>query len=448
MERKAEVIVIGAGFAGLKAAGDLVASGRSVILLEAKDRVGGRTKQGELAGRVIDPGGQWVGVRHTMLLAEAKRFGIGAYKQYDQGRTVLQLVGKLAHFSGNIPKLPFLSLLELVRLQKRWDRDMKTVPKEAPWEAPKANEWDAMTVESWIVKHVHTAAARAFARLVPRGAWAAEASQISYLWFLDALRSGDGLEHLMAVKDGVLDAKFRGGMNGVARAMAAELGDRVVLAAPVRRIVQDASGVRVATDKGDFEARFLVVAAPPGPLARIEFEPQLPAARDGLHQRMPMGNIVKINIAYKDAFWRKAGFSGQVATDDDMLGIVMDDVQEEGPPILICFIEGRHALAMSGASREERRAKTVASLVRFFGPEAANPIGYDDDDWSLEPFTHGYVGTMPPGVMTRFGRALREPVGRIHWAGTETSTEWAGYIEGALRSGARAAREILQRHND
>lgn len=448
MERKAEVIVIGAGFAGLKAASDLVASGRSVILLEAKERVGGRTKQGELAGRVIDPGGQWVGVRHTMLLAEAKRFGIGSYKQYDQGRTVLQLFGKLAQFSGAVPKLPLLSLLELFRLQKRWDRDMKTVPKDAPWEAPKAKEWDAMTVDSWIVRHVHTDAARAFARLVPRGAWAVEASQVSYLWFLDALRSGDGLEHLMAVKDGILDAKFKGGMNGVARAMAAELGDRVVLAAPVRRIVQDAAGVRVTTDKGDFEARFLIVAAPPGPLARIEFEPPLPAARDGLHQRMPMGNIIKINIAYKEAFWRKAGFSGQVATDDDMLGIVMDDVQEVGPPILICFIEGRHALAMSGASREERRAKTIASLVRFFGPEAANPIGYDDNDWSIEPFTHGYVGTMPPGVMTRFGPALRAPVGRIHWAGTETSTEWAGYIEGAVRSGARAAAEVLQRHND
>jgi monoamine oxidase len=182
-------------------------------------------------------------------------------------------------------------------------------------------------------------------------------------------------------------------------------------------------------------------------LARIEFEPHLPAARDGLHQRMPMGNIIKINIAYKDAFWRRLGFTGQVATDDDTLGIVMDDVQEMGPAILICFIEGRRALEMSGASKEERRAKTIASLVRFFGPEAANPIDYNDNDWSVDPFTHGYVGVMPPGVMTRYGHALRAPVGRIHWAGTETSTEWAGYIEGAMRSGARAAGEVLQRHN-
>jgi monoamine oxidase len=160
-----------------------------------------------------------------------------------------------------------------------------------------------------------------------------------------------------------------------------------------------------------------------------------------------MGNIIKINIAYERPSWREAGFDGQVVTDDDVLGIVMDDVQDTGPAILICFIEGRHALAQSSATKEERRALTIASLVRFFGPEAAHPIGYDDNDWSLEPFTHGYVGAMPPGVMTRFGPALREPVGRIHWAGTETSTEWAGYIEGALRSGVRAAREVALRHN-
>ncbi len=160
-----------------------------------------------------------------------------------------------------------------------------------------------------------------------------------------------------------------------------------------------------------------------------------------------MGAIIKAIVAYETPFWRKAGFSGQVATDDDTLGIVMEDVQREGHAALLCFIEGPHALKMSAAGRPARQAAVIASLVRFFGPEAANPTGYDDNDWLLEPYTHGYVGVMPPGVMTRFGRALREPCGRIHWAGTETSTEWAGYIEGGLRSGQRAALEVAARHN-
>jgi len=303
-------------------------------------------------------------------------------------------------------------------------------------------------LESWIAKNVHTKAAREFARLVPRGAWAAEARQVSYLWFLDALRSGTGLNYLMGIKDGALDSKFVGGMQQVAQRMAHELGDRVVLGAAVRKVVQNSDGVRVTTDKGDFEGKFLIIAAPPGPIARIVFEPPLPAARDGLHQRTPMGNIIKVIVAYREPFWRADGFSGQVATDDDTLGLALDDTQSGDQGVLLCFIEGRHALEMSAAGKDVRKQKVIDSLVRFFGPKAADYIAYEDNDWMLEPYTHGYVGHMPPGVMTRFGHALREPCGRIHWAGTETATEWAGYIEGAVRSGIRAAKEVAPRHNE
>ncbi|HXL99951.1 MAG TPA: FAD-dependent oxidoreductase [Rhizomicrobium sp.] len=444
----ADVIVVGAGAAGLKAAQELVAKGRSVIVLEANDRVGGRLKAADLAGRRVDPGGQWIGVGHDVLLAEGERFGIMTYPQYESGKTVMQLLGKLTHFSGAVPRMPILSLLELFRIQKRWDREMKTVPAFSPWTAPRAKEWDGLTLESWIVKNVHTAAAREFAKLVPRGAWAAEARQVSYLWFLDALRSAGGLEYLMAVKGGALDRKFAGGMQQVAQRMADELGDRVVLGAPVQTIAQDDEGVRVITAKGEFRARFVIVATPPGSAARIAFEPHLPAIRDGLQQRMPMGAIIKVLVAYREPFWRRAGFSGQVATDDDILGIVMDDAPENGVATLLGFIEGRHAVEMSAAGKQARKEQVIASLVKFFGPEAADYIGYEDNDWMLEPYVHGYVASMPPGVMTRFGRALREPCGRIHWAGSESSTEWAGYIEGAVRSGIRAAGEVYQRHNE
>lgn len=446
--READVIVVGAGVAGLMAAKELVSANRRVIVLEANERVGGRLKRTEVDGRVGDLGGQWVGTGHSVLLSEAKRLGIETYAQYENGKIVMQLLGKLVHFKGAVPKMPILSLLELFRLQKRWDRETKTIPPDAPWRAPRAAEWDSQTLESWIVANVRTAAAREFARLVPRGAWAAEARQVSYLWFLDALRSAGGLAYLMAVKNGALDAKFKGGMQQIAQRLAAELADRVILGAPVQKIEQNADGVRVTTAKGEFAARFVIVAAPPGPISRIQFEPHLPAARDGLQQRMPMGAIIKVIVAYKEAFWRKAGYSGQVATDDDTLGIVMDDARESGPATLLCFIEGRHAIEFSAVGKNARKEKVIASLVRFFGAEAADYVAYDDNDWLTEPYTHGYVGSMPPGAMTRFGHALREPCGRIHWAGSETATEWAGYIEGGMRSGVRAAREVIQRHNE
>lgn len=446
-ERNADTIVVGAGVAGLKAARELVASGHTVIVLEANQRVGGRLKRAEVAGAVGDIGGQWVGAGHDVLLAEARRFGIETYPQYESGKTVLQLMGKLAAFTGAVPKMPLLSLLELLWLQKRWNRDMQAVPADAPWRAPNAAEWDGQTLETWIVRTLRTAAAQEFARLVPRGAWAAEARQVSYLWFLDALRSSHGLDYLMAVKGGALDAKFKGGMQQIAQRMADELGERVVLGAPVRKIVQDNNRVRIETDKGDYTARFAIVAVPPGPAARIQFEPHLPAMRDGLQQRMAMGSIVKCIVAYDKPFWREKGFSGQVATDDDVVGIVMDDARDIGPATLLAFIEGRHAIELSGVDKEMRKHAVLASLVRFFGPEAANCIAYDDNDWLTEPYTHGYVGSMGPGVMTRFGAALREPCGRIHWASSETSEEWAGYIEGGLRSGIRAANEVRLRHN-
>lgn len=447
MQLKAEVAIVGAGVAGLKAATSLVDLGCSVVVLEANDRVGGRLKASKVAGRVVDVGGQWVGARHSILLEEARRLGIETYPQFDDGLTQLQLQGKLTRFAGDVPRMPFLALLEVARLQRVWARDMAMVPADAPWTAPKAREWDAITLESWILSHLRTAGARAFARIVPHGAWAADAAQVSYLWFLDALRQCEGLGYLMAVEGGMLDAKFKGGMHQIARRLAEDLGDRIVLSAPVRCIRQDEDGVRLITDQGEVEARFAIIAAPPAPIASIRFEPHLPAAREGLQQRMPMGLIIKVVVAYPTPFWRAAGFSGQVVTDDDVLGIVMDDTQETGPAVLLCFIEGEEALAMSAAGPAERRRRVLASLVRFFGDQAAEPIGYDDNDWTREPWTHGYVGAMPPGVMTRFGAALREPCGGIHWAGTETATEWAGCIEGAMRSGLRAAEEVSRRRN-
>ncbi|MGN6515840.1 MAG: flavin monoamine oxidase family protein, partial [Rhizomicrobium sp.] len=391
MSREADVVVVGAGVAGLKAAQELMAAGLSVIVLEASDRAGGRLKRRNVAGYVGDVGGQWVGKGHDVLLAEAKRFGIATYEQYESGKTLLQLLGKLVSFSGNVPKMPPLALIELALLQRRWDRETKMVPADAPWTAARAEEWDAITLEGWILANVRTKAAREFARLVPRGAWAAEARQVSYLWFLDALRSGGGLDYLMGVKNGALDAKFKGGMQQIPQRMADALGDRIVFGAPVEKILQDSSGVRAATPKGEFRARFVIVSAPPAAAARIQYEPHLPASRDGLQQRMAMGAIIKAIVAYEKPFWRDAGFSGQVATDDDTLGIVMDDARQGEPPVLLCFIEGRHAVKLSALGKEIRRQEVVASLVRFFGPQAAHPIGYEDNDWLTEPYIHGYV---------------------------------------------------------
>lgn len=447
MDSKADVIVVGAGLAGLKAAAELEAKGHSVIVLEARERVGGRMKAGEIAGQVIDRGGQWVGPSQKLLLAEAARLGVETYPQYSKGEQVLWYEGKRRTYTGDVPKLPILSLLELDRVVKRWDREMAELPSEAPWTAPHAKDWDSQTLETWIKSQIRTKGARSFARIVTRAVFCAEPAQMSYLFFLEYLRSGHGVEELIGVEGGAQEAKFRGGAHSIARHLAEELKSPIILEAPVRAIHQHESGVSLRTDKGTYEASHVVLAVPPTLAARIHFDVPLPAKRDGLFQRMPMGSVIKVHIAYDKPFWRQAGLSGQVTSDAHAFNVAFDQSpDDESLGILVGFIDGDHAVEMSAQGDNARRQSVISALTDYFGPAAANPIDYVDQDWTAEEWSRGcYVAHMAPGVMTTFGDVIREPVGLLHWAGTETATEWAGYMDGALQSGIRAAAEIHNR---
>jgi monoamine oxidase len=433
---RTDAIVVGAGLSGLKAAELLVAAGKSVTVLEARDRVGGRVMAGQLRGCVIDHGAQWVSPRHTRLLGEARRFGMETHLQYCEGRNILSLDGRRYEFAGEVPNFPTLALVELAMLRRRWAREVKTIPSNAPWKAT-AKEWDSQTLETWIMKNLSTNASRAFARLVP-GAYGANASEVSYLWMVEMLRSTEGLEQLMNVKNGVLDATFKGGAHQIAQKMADAHGERVILSAPVRSVEQDESGVVVKTDKGDFEAAHAIVAMPPMLCAFIDFN-RLSPQQCALSQRVPQTAVIKFHIAYDQPFWRNRGYSGQVVSDELPLGHVMEGTETT----LTALAYGRHALALSAMSGGERQSAVVDCLVDLFGPDASEPTGYAEKDWLVDEWSRGFAGSMSPGVLTQYGEALRTPCGRIHWAGSETATQWAGYMEGALESGERAASEVL-----
>ncbi len=443
----ADVIVVGAGLAGLKAANELRAAGHQVILLEARDRVGGRSKPGEIAGQTVDFGGQWVGPQQTLLLAEARELGVETYAQYDQGSSLVSLDGRVKSYASDIPRLPVLSLLELGVTEWRWRRHVRSLPADTPWLAGRADEWDSQTLESWIQKNLHTRAARDFARIVARAVFCAEARQLSYLYFLEYLRQGDGLDVLIGTRGGAQQDKFRGGAWQIPSRLAERLGNSVVLNAPVSHVMQDASGVTVRSAQGEFQARYLIMAVPPALAGRIHFEQPLPARRDGLLQRMPMGSVIKVHVAYPTPFWRARGLNGSIAANDRAFNVVFDQTPEDGSiGMLVGFIDGDHAVAMSPWSEDQRRAQVIADLVHYFGPDAAEPLAYAEQDWTTEEWSRGcYVGHMGPGVMTTYGQTLREPCGRIHWAGTETATRWMGYLDGALQSGIRAADEVRQR---
>jgi monoamine oxidase len=238
-----------------------------------------------------------------------------------------------------------------------------------------------------------------------------------------------------------------GGMQEISLRMARDLGDRVVLGAPVRAIDQETDGVVVHSDQGEFRAPLCIIAVPPALAGRIHYRPAMPARRDHLSQRMPMGSVIKYVAAYKQPFWRQAGFSGEIVTDGGPVGLAFDDSSHDGSQAaLVAFTDGGPARVWTERTAEERRQAVLEHFAQFFGPQAREPIAFVEKNWTEEPWCRGcYVGLMPPGAMTALGEALRTVCGRIHWAGTETATEWMGYIDGAVQAGYRAADEVIQR---
>lgn len=444
---KVDVLIVGAGFAGVKAASELKAAGRTVKVIEARDRVGGRSMPGEIAGNTIDLGGQWVGPDQKLLLAEAGTHGVATYAQYTKGKSILEMKGVRKAYLGDVPKLPLLALLELSRLEKRWNREMETLPEAAPWTAALAQQWDSQTLESWIGDNLWTEGAKDFARIVARAVVCAEPSQLSYLYFLEYLRSGHGMEKLIGVEGGAQQDKFRGGAWSIVKSMADCLGDDIILEAPVRSLSQTEAGVSLETDKGRFEGDYVIIAIPPALAGRISYNAPMPASRDALTQRMPMGSVIKLHVAYETPFWRKQGLSGAATSDKRAFNVIFDQTPEdENCGILVGFIDANHAVEATKQGANHRRAEAIEDLIAYFGPQAGQPIDFVEQNWTQEEWSRGcYVGHMAPGVMTTYGEALRAPCGRVHWAGTETATEWLGYLDGALQSGIRAASEVHQR---
>jgi monoamine oxidase len=443
-----DVVVVGAGLAGLSAARTLRAAGSSVVVLEARERVGGRVHGQRLADgtTTVEVGGQWIGPGQHRMIRLSEELGLATFPTYDEGDNLLRFGGKQARYTGTIPRINPVTLADMAQAQTRFDRLAKRVPLEAPWAADRADEWDSTTFETWILRNARTANARSLLRLYAEAVFAAEPRDFSLLHALFYTHSGGGVDSLAGVRQGAQQDRYVGGSQVVPEALAAELGADVMrLGAPVRRIEQRGDVVTVLADGVLATARHVIVAIPPALASRITYDPPLPAYRDQLTQRVPAGSVIKCNVVYDEPFWRADGLSGQATSDEGPVKIVFDNSPPSGAPgILLAFLEGEHARVLNRVSPWERREAVVGSLVRSFGSRAANVAEYVELDWSEEEWTRGCYGAhFPTGVWTQYGPALRQPCGRIHWAGAETATVWNGYMDGALQSGARAAAEVI-----
>ncbi len=444
--READAVVVGAGLAGLAAARALRAAGRTVVVLEARDRVGGRTLNEPIgAGKVVEIGAQWVGPTQDRINGLIAELGLETFPTHAAGTNLFERGGKIGRYEGTIPKVNPVGLAEVGIVLKRLNSMAAAVPPEAPWLAPKATAWDGQTFESWMRRNVRTGVARDILRLAIIGVWAAEPRDVSLLHVLFYIRSAGSIEMLIDTEGGAQQDRVVGGSQLISIRMAEQLGEAVELTTPVRRIAHGAAGVEVVSDRLTVRARRAIVAVPPTLAGRIAYDPPMPAVRDGLSQRMAQGSVVKCMAVYERPFWRDRGLSGAVTSVTGPVSVGFDNSPPDGSPgVLLGFLEGRAAREAMDLDRDERRAIVAGCFGRLFGPEAADPVGYVDRAWAAEEWSRGcYGGFMPPGAWSDHGAALREPVGPIHWAGAETATVWNGYMDGAVGSGQEAAAAVV-----
>jgi putrescine oxidase len=442
-----DVVVIGAGVAGLTAATRLRAAGLRVAVLEARDRVGGRTWTNDIDGVTLEIGGQWVSPDQTALLETLDELGLQTYDRYREGSSVyIDADGTRTEYTGDIFPLPEATANEIERLVAVVDEYVAKVDPARPWETPNAAALDEVSFRAWLHDLSSDRVATDNVELFIAGAMLTKpAHAFSALQALLMAASAGSFSNLVDA-DFILDKRVVGGMQQVSERLAERLGDDVHLNAPVRTLRWSDDGVVALADGGiEVHARQALVAVPPPLYSRISYEPPLPRRQHQLHQHLSMGFVIKVHAVYDRPFWRAAGLSGTAFSPYEVVHEAYDNTShgsEQGT--LVGFVSDQHADDLFALSTEERRARVLASLAHYYGDEALSPVVYYESDWGTEEWTRGaYAASFDLGGLVRYGADQRAPVGPIRFASSDLAGKGYQHVDGAVRIGREVAEEIL-----
>ncbi len=441
-----DVVVIGAGVAGLTAANDLRAAGRSVAVLEARDRVGGRLRTDIIEGAMLEIGGQWVSPDQDALIETIADLGLETFTRYRDGDSVyIGPDGTLTRFTGEIFPVAPETEKTIVSLIETLDAMVAEIDPDRPWEHPRAAEWDTISWQEWLAQQTDDVEARDNVALFTGAAMLTKPNHaFSLLQSLLMAASAGSFSNLVDA-DFILDKRVVGGLQQVPLRLAERLGDDVFLSQPVRTLEWDDAGVVVTADGMTVRARDVVIALAPPLYSRISFVPELPRLLHQAHQHVSMGLVIKVHAVYDRPFWREAGLSGTAFSPYELSHEAYDNTNhgdERGT--LVGFVSDRRADDVFRLPAEERRALILESHSHYYGPEAKNPIVYYESDWGAEEWTRGaYAASFDLGGLSRWGADLRAPLGPIRFACSDIAGLGYQHVDGAIRMGRRAAADII-----
>ncbi|MFZ3572218.1 flavin monoamine oxidase family protein [Streptomyces sp. BH097] len=441
-----DVVVVGAGLSGMAAAYTLATDGLEVTVVEAKDRVGGRThSDGNAQGGPVDLGGMFIGATHHRSRALGESLGLTAVRARPEGSMSYRVDGEVLRASdGGYPEVVAGTDAfdrKLAAAYEQFDEVAERVGASGPWRRPEDLELDRMTVAAWLDRNVDDPVIRRLMTTDLNIIVGADTSEMSMLFWAQYVAKCEGMRALQVTAQ---DSLWVGGAQQIAERVADLPGVTVLTDWPVESVVHGPDGVTVASPRGRLTAPAAVIAVPPSAAHRIDFTPPLPHARRQLQARAPMGRETKVQARYARPFWREAGLSGEIF--DLELGYLALDVTRPGDECatIVGFIGGRDYDRWAALSDDERRTAFLESLTSVLGPEAAEPLAFFETDWPSVPHTMGApVTVMPPGLLSTTAAALTESVGPLHFAGTEAAPMWTGYMEGAVQAGEAAAHRIL-----